>query len=240
MRASQIAVLAAAGALVGGMLVVAVAGRVGLGSAAAGERVELGERVTREWPLDDFTAVVVRGAWTIDLEQGDAFRVELEYPEGIEERLEVEVRGGRLVLDSEDRGRPRWGWFGGEHLDLTARIVMPSLTGVEIAGSGDLHLAGFSGERLALEVAGAANVETGAGRYDALDLDVSGAGRVEMSEMVFRDAAVNLSGAADVVLRMSGGVLSGSLSGVGNIRYHGTVSAERVNVSGFGRVEPIN
>jgi hypothetical protein len=232
--------LSAAGALVGGVLAIAVAGRVGLGSAVADERIDLGQRVTRESALDGFTALEVRGAWTIEIEQGDAFRIELEFPEGIEDRLEVEVRGGRLVLDSEDSGVPRWGWFGGERLDLTARIVMPSLTGVEIAGSGELRLDGFSGERLAIEVAGAANVETGTGRYDELDLDVSGAGRVEMSEMEFRDAAVDLSGAANVVLRMSGGVLSGSLSGVGNIRYHGSVSAERVNVSGFGRVEPIN
>lgn len=239
MRTSQVAMLSAGGLLVGGVLVLAVAGRMGLGDAEAGEQVALGERVTREFARDGFTGVVVRGAWTIELEQGDAFRVELEFPEGIEDRLGVEVRGGQLVLDSDDGGTRR-GWFGGDRLDLTARIVMPALANVEIAGSGELRMNGFSGERLELEVAGAANIEASTGRYTELNLDVSGAGRVEMSQMEFRDARVDLSGAANVELTMSGGDLSGSLSGVGNIRYHGSVASERVNVSGFGRVLAVN
>lgn len=240
MRTSQKVMLSAGIVLVGVVLVLAVAGRLGLGSVAADERIELGDRTTRTMALDGFTGVVVRGAWTVAITRGDAFRVELEFPEGIEDRLEVEVRGDRLVLDSEDSAAYRWSLFGGNKLDLAARIVMPTLSQVEIAGSGELDLSGFSGDRLSLNVAGAANVEAVSGRYEALALDVSGAGRVDMAGMEFHDAHVVLSGAADVAVTMTGGVLSGSLSGVGNVRYHGTVSAERVSISGFGRVEAAN
>lgn len=239
MRTSQIAMLSAGGALVAGVLVLAVAGRLEIGAVEAGERPALGERVSREMALDGFTHVVVRRAWKVEIDRGDAFEVELVYPEGVEDDLEVEVRGGRLVLDYDGDWRSR-GWFGGDGLELTARIVMPELAGVEIEGSGELELGTLTGERLAIDVSGAARVEADGGGYDALELNVGGAGHVDLSNMAFHDADVHLSGATNVELTMTGGVLSGTLSGVGNVRYRGTVAAERINVSGFGRVVAVD
>lgn len=240
MRTSQIAMLAAGGVLVGGVLVLAVAGRLGAGPVEPGERRELGERVSRELALERFSSVVVSGSWSVQVEQGPAFSVTLSHPEGVQESLVADVRGEQLVLASEDAAGPGWSWFGGQDLNLEARVVVPSLENIAIDGAGEVVLRGLSGERLAIAVAGAANVEGSGGRYDALDLDVSGAGRVELAGMEFRDANIDLSGAANVTLTMAGGVLSGSLSGVGRVEYFGTVQNERIVVSGFGRVEAMD
>jgi len=50
------------------------------------------------------------------------------------------------------------------------------------------------------------------------------------------DARVDLNGAGDIRLQMNGGVLDGSLEGMGNIVYSGVVSEERIRIDGLGRV----
>ncbi|MCD6342815.1 MAG: DUF2807 domain-containing protein [Spirochaetaceae bacterium] len=50
------------------------------------------------------------------------------------------------------------------------------------------------------------------------------------------DARVDLNGAGDIRLEMNGGVLDGSLEGMGNIVYSGVVSEERIRIDGLGRV----
>jgi hypothetical protein len=236
MRTSQIAMLSAAGGLALVVIVLAGVGRSGMSDARGATR-DFGDRVTRQVDRRDFDALEVRGAWEIELEQGDGWRVELSFPENIEDDVIAEIRDGRLVLDWQDSNTgSRWLWFG-ERPRLSASIVMPELTDIDVAGTGDIEISGFSGERLELEISGAANAVGRDGRYERLELDVGGAGRVDLRRMAFRDADVNLSGASNIEITMDGGVLSGSLSGVGNVRYHGEVASESVNVSGLGRVQ---
>lgn len=246
MRTSQIALLAGAGVLVTGMLVVAILGRAGLSAVSAGEpggidSRDLGASTSRSLDLANFDSVVVHGAWTVEIVQGENWQVDLDYPEGLDSALEVTVSGGQLVLVADEgASRRRWGWFGGHDNDLTARLVMPELVGVEVMGTSHLEFSGFEGDELAFDLSGAINLEGRNGRYSRLELAVSGAGHVDLQDVPVRDADVRLSGASMVELRMDGGVLSGDLSGVGAIHYRGDIQAQRVNVSGFGRVTEAN
>ena len=115
-------------------------------------------------------------------------------------------------------------------------IVMPALEELELRGGARITLAGFRGDRLAIDVAGAVQLEGRDGRYEELDLSVAGASAIDLRGVPVRDAEVDLKGASDVVLTMSGGVLSGSAAGAGRIRYYGSVSDEQVAVAGITRV----
>ena len=57
-----------------------------------------------------------------------------------------------------------------------------------------------------------------------------------MRSVIVTDASVQISGAGAIELGVGGGVLSGNLSGASKIDYHGTVSEENINISGFGFV----
>ena len=107
-------------------------------------------------------------------------------------------------------------------------------------GASEAELSGFNGERLTITASGATEIDGEDGRYAALALNVSGAGDVDLRDVVATDARVTLSGAGEIKVGMNGGILSGSLSGAGNIEYYGTISENRVSIAGFGRVDQAN
>jgi len=246
MRTSQIALLSAAGALVLTMMVVIAAARFNVRAIEPAQTKgfipvprELGERVTREVALRDFSGLALQGPWDVNVQQGAEWSVELEHPDNITSELNVEVRNGQLLLEWNGPQGDRRSSLG-RRTPLFARVVMPRLDSVRIVGTSQTEFDGFGGERLEVHVSGAANVVGEDSRYASLDLAVSGAGRVDLREATFTDAHVDLAGAADVELSMNGGTLSGSLAGAGNIRYRGSVAEERVDVSGFGRVRRVD
>jgi Putative auto-transporter adhesin, head GIN domain len=251
MRDSQIAVAGALGLLVLGVFVVVAALRFALGglpatlgiggdhsgpAAGSAPAVGAGPAAERRLELDGFDGVDIRSPVEVELIRGDDWNVELSHPEGAANGLDVGVENRTLVIGPREGSRPRR-WFGqGSHYH--ARIVMPKLERIDISRAGTVSLTGFDGESLDINVAGAAKVEAHGGRYDKLRLTGRGAGDFELQSMPVVDAEVHLEGASNVRLTMDGGVLSGTLSGVGNIEYAGNVEDERVQVSGFGTVHP--
>jgi hypothetical protein len=188
--------------------------------------------------LSGFDRVDARGRWEIDIQRGDAWDVVLAYSENAEDRLDVRVENGRLVLEDNRRG---WSWFGGGNDEtFEATITMPALEGIELAGASELTLSGFSGDQLDITASGANEIDASNGTYRELTLIVSGAGEVDLDEISVDDARVVLSGAGDIKLNMNGGVLSGTVSGAGHISYRGTVREENVVTSGFSSVEPVD
>jgi hypothetical protein len=244
MKKSQIIVLSALGAVA--LLIVAaiVGARLITARLASGEYSEESPRAQRPGPvasvsrdLSGFDRIDARGTWQVELKQGDAWNVVLAYPERAEDRLDVRVENRRLVLEEKRRG---WSWFGGgDGENLEATITMPALAGIDLAGASELTLTGFSGEALAITVAGQTEIE-GDGRYDELQLVVNGMGEVNLDDVVVTDAHVVLSGMGEVTLNMNGGVLSGTVSGMGQIRYHGTVREQNVVTSGFSSVDAVD
>ena len=208
--------------------------------ASSSKQINYRDMVEKKFDVRDFDSIRFLGTWKVELEQGDAWRVELRYPRDMEDDLEVSVKNGRLTLNpGQWDNHWNWNWWKGGHQEsLKARIVMPNLKSLDISGATNLDFAGFEGENLNIAISGAGNVEGKDGRFENLDLNMSGAGNVDMRDVIFVDANVNMSGAGNVNLGMDGGVLSGNLSGFGNIEYYGSVSDEHVNVSGFGKVHP--
>lgn len=247
MRKSQMMMISALGvlALVTVMLVgvarVAVSSMdsgTGNGAAQQASHTDYSIASGKDLDIRGFDSIRFMGSWKVRLEQGDDWRVELDYPRDMEKELKVSVEDGRLVLDPGDWNTTvNWNWWkGGKNKGYRARIVMPALKSLEISGATNMDLSGFTGKKLDIVISGAGNLEGDGGSYDNLSLTMSGAGNVDMRHMIFTDAQVNLSGAGNVRLGMNGGVLSGNLSGFGNIEYFGTVKDEHVNVSGFGKV----
>ena len=243
MEMSQIALLSALGVFA--LIVITL---VGLGRSAiphsestefgVRREVDFSDRTSGNFELKDFRNVIFEGAWEVDLIQGNDWHVELSYPEDLEDEIRVEVENNRLVLDSGNWHMRDWGWWkDGQDTHMTARIIMPELHAVEITGTTKLDFSGFEGDHISITISGAGHVEGDDGRYDELTVTMSGAGHVDMRDVIVIDAEVTISGAGYVKLSMNGGVLSGDLSGFGNIVYSGTVTDERVNISGFGNVE---
>ena len=246
MKRSHIAVLSASAALLLVIVAVVVATRIVIGGLERGDysgevstNVRAADLASGDLDLSGFERIDARGQWEVTLVQGADWDVALSYPEELEERLRVSVAGNRLLLGYERTG---WGWWGGggNRHRVRVRITMPVLSGVDLAGATTLDLSGFSGERLEIEASGATEIVGRDGAYEALELIVSGAGDIDLGSLPVDGAHIVLSGAGNVLLNMNGGVLSGSISGAGRVRYRGAVSAQNVMTAGFSSVEPLN
>lgn len=137
--------------------------------------------------------------------------------------LDIRTRGRRLLRLAEDD-------------EFEARIAMPSLERLEIEGLSNVWIDGFSEESLEPAVEGLANVESADSRAERLIVDIEGAGSADLRGITADDALVNLAGAGTVELTMNGGVLEGSIKGVGSIVYSGPIAERRVSVEGAGNV----
>ena len=175
--------------------------------------------------LVGFDRLLIRSAWDIEVVQGNDWRVEISVPDEVEQRLNVGVNDGRLVLDIRREDGP-W-WLNNRSSGHHARITMPSLAGIDVQGAANIALDEFSGESLDISIAGAANIESDGGRFRQLDLTIGGAGNVDLHDIALRDARVSLSGAYNVELTMNGGELAGQISGLGRLEYGGDVSRIR-------------
>ncbi|HJR69455.1 MAG TPA: DUF2807 domain-containing protein, partial [Gammaproteobacteria bacterium] len=222
MSLSQRALLAGIGFVAFLMIVGAVWSRL---TVTAGPQIS-GERSTLTPALADFAGVEASGRWDLTVARGDTWRVELDVPLELVDRIEARVEDGRLVLGFE-------GWLGGcgdtDRCRMNAGITLPELREVHLSGATTVDFSGFDGERLTIETSGASEIDGSASRYDELDLTTSGAGDVDLDDVTVTNAEVSVSGAGSIALRMAGGRLTGGLSGAASLRYAGTVSEESVS-----------
>ena len=230
MKRSQIALLSVGGILAGIVIVSVVSARIAL-SHGGTEFLDTAS-IAGGAGLRGFDGVEVAGRWRVNVSRGDGWRVDLSYPEDLEDRIKVRLRGDRLWLGFKS-GVP-WNEPG---FPVSADIVMPELEEVEVRGAAMVEVSGFRGRRLEIDIAGAARLEGRDGRYDELELSVAGASDIDLRGIAVTDADIDLAGASNITLTMDGGALSGSMAGAGSIEYYGSVSTESVHVAGAARVE---
>lgn len=236
MKKSQIAILAAAGFIVVIMLIVIGLGRLAVGKAldsgfsdVASNWSSTGADASKSLDLDGFDSIVVEGAWTVRISRSDDFTTEIRYPSDLEDIVQVRIRGNQLVLGTHD-------WHGRSRGDLIAEISMPTLSEIRIEGAADASFTGFEEEVLDVIIDGAANVEGYNTRVDKLSVNLNGVGKVDLNGVESVNARVELEGAGEIRLDMNGGVLEGSLDGMGSIIYSGVVTEEKIRIEGLGRV----
>ena len=230
MKRSQIALLSVGGILAGVVIASVVSARIAL-SHADSEFLDA-EAIAAGDGLRGFRGVEIAGRWQVNVRRGDDWHVDLTYPENLEDRVKVHLRGDRLWLGL----RPGTSW-NEARFPVSADIVMPELEEVEVRGAAMVEVSGFQGRRLEIDISGAARLEGRDGRYDELELSVSGASDIDLRGIAVTDADIDLAGASNVTLTMDGGVLSGSMAGAGRIEYYGAVATESVHVAGAARVE---
>ena len=220
MKSSQTVILAALGVVALGMVLTAGLAHVALSQAST----EAGAPVTRNYALTGFNGIQTAGRWNVTVTRGDAWHVEVMYPENLIDNLRVDVQGDRLVLGTQ-RGARR----GAE--PVTATVAMPNLSSLTAAGATQIRFSGFSGDELEISISGSGDVNGEHGNFSALKLNVSGSGQIDLRPVPVTDADVNVSGSAHVSLAMDGGEL---------IDYTGTTRQQNVRTLGSGRVTQTN
>jgi len=214
--------------------------------------------VREQREVGTFDQVELRYFGQVVLHHGEACSLEVEGDPDVVPKVHSEVRDGTLVLEVGENWLERLtsGLLLVANRPLRYHVTLPNLTGIVIAGSGEVTGSDWGGEQLRVRVSGQGELHLTGLAYPSLDAVVSGrgelnlGGRVEQArftisgsadihaaELPVRQAEVKIAGQGNVELRVSDR-LDVRIAGFGSVRYHGEPVVKQV-ISGAGSVEQL-
>jgi hypothetical protein len=182
--------------------------------------------VTEARSPGNFHAVELRGALDIDLQIGNATRVEVSAESDIIKQVTTTIKDGKLIIQTPDKMRD-----GHVHVSITA----PSIDALSLSGAGHLHATGVAASNLALSISGAGDLEV-TGSADTVAVDMSGAGEVRTKDLNAKSVTIDVNGTGNAIVTATSS-LTASLSGVGNVEVYGHPKAVTKHVNGIGHIK---
>jgi hypothetical protein len=184
-----------------------------------------GPRTTQTRDVADFTRIDSPDSVDVRLHVGEPQRLRVSAGEKVIDDVRTEVRDGTLHLTFDHDG------FGGSDVVLDASV--PTLTGIEASGSGDIDVDGIEADAFEVRSDGSADI-TLAGTAGRLAVDLDGSGDADLAGLAARDARVTVGGSGDVGVRADNR-LDVSVDGSGDVRYHGDPALTQ-HVDGSGEL----
>ncbi|MBK7944344.1 MAG: DUF2807 domain-containing protein [Flavobacteriales bacterium] len=190
----------------------------------------------RSFDLSGFSGVSLHASVDVIVEQGP-FSVRAHGEADALERLQVSVKNGVLLIDQE---RTRY-LPGNCNTAVVMKVRMPSMTNLEVLGSGNMKASQFNGGGpMDLVVRGSGDlIVEGMRTATALNVAVHGSGDLVVNGI--REAAslrIKVEGSGDVVC--TGVAVSGmtviDLAGSGDVRVSGSTDRLEATVTGSGDV----
>lgn len=202
--------------------------------------------------LPEFQAITLSAGLDVMVRQGAQQSLTLTAEPSVLELLETVVEAGgsgpTLVLRYK-RGSNVYTPY-----KVRATVVMPRLSSVKVAGSGDVKLEAFNTPTLKLSIAGAGDILAqgltaedlqvsvagsgdvrGSGSTRRLKVSVAGSGDVRLSDLRAEDVVVSIAGSGDVAVQAQT-TLEVSIVGSGDVQYTGAAKVKQT-VRGSGSVK---
>jgi len=201
-----------------------------------------------ERAVSPFDKIIVDGAFSVHLSQGDTESVEVEIDDNLQPYVEVRNEGRKLVLDVKDHVNFVKTTRNNIYISLK-NINLFDVSGVcKIQTSGSLdcdHLtfkvSGVANGELELycnklnvNISGVANIEL-SGATTELDIKQSGVGKFDAMNLNADKVTVVNSGVGSVSVYATQ-ELSMTNSGVGSITYSGDAEIKTIKSSGIGKI----
>ena len=206
-------------------------------------------RKTEDFNMADFSGVEVSGAFEVEIVRADSHSVSVSGEDELFRNLDVSKDGERLRISHARH----IGWRA-QITRPRVRITLPLLRELRLSGATKASVSGFSSsEAFKLEVSGASSLSgemivgnaeielSGASRArltgSAGDVVIegSGANHMDLSGLSVRNAAVRLSGASHLTIRMDGR-LDAKLGGVSHLGLIGDPVMGNIRTSGASRL----
>jgi hypothetical protein len=208
------------------------------------------EIIEKEYDFKGFSELDVSGSFTVEVTQGNNFKITIMYPQEMKDQIKCSLQGDELNLNMKSgakfKGYPR------------AVIVMPELKGVELSGATSINLNDLQGEELDVDISGASSFK-GKLSYNTMKMEVSGAAAVEIqgsanNAKLYLSGASNIKGkdfkvAGDFILDCSGassitmtvdGDMYVELSGASSFDYYGQGNLLKPETSGASEIRKMD
>jgi len=196
-------------------------------SSALGTRIEgAGPYTSTERSVPDFKEISLAGGMKLDVRVGSGPRVVIHADENLHEYIKAEVDGDELEI-----------WFEqpiSTKNEMLAEIEVPSLKGLDIAGSSVMDVQGLSGESFSIEVAGSGR-GTFQGAVDRLEVDIAGSSNLDLFAVEAKEASIDIAGSGKVRVHAQE-VLDVDVAGSGTVLYRGDPKVT-TDTAGSAKVE---
>jgi hypothetical protein len=196
----------------------------------------------------DFQEVSLSGVGTLVITQGETESLTIEAEPRVLQRIETDVRNGRLII------RPDRSFETRE--SITYLLGVRELNGIELAGAGRVEVAQLTTDQLRIDGSGAGGIVIDNLTASTLDVTASGnvqaelAGAVDSQTVTVSDAAsyaaanlgsrlasVTASGASQVIVNVSES-LDARVSGASRVEYIGNPAVTQ-DVSAAGSLTKV-
>lgn len=211
-----------------------------------------GRVATENRKVADFQAIALAGSMNLQVRQGTQPSLQVQADDNLLPLIETVVESGSAGPTLNVR------WKRGESTYTRTRVVvtvvMPRLTAVSAAGSGDMRLESFSTPALQISLSGAGDARLdglttddlgirisgsgnvgGSGKAGKLKISIAGSGDVRLAALMADDVQVRIAGSGDAAVHAEK-TLDVSIAGSGDVSYGGN-PALKSSVAGSGSVK---
>lgn len=226
------------------LVVTAVAGLLTVAGCSA--MADAGPQTTAQRTISGVTAVDLQTSGDLTVTIGETPGLTIKAGANQLDYLTSEVDGETLVLDSK-ANMP-----SGESISYD--LVVPSLTSLDISGSGsatgdgilrgeatvtlsgsgDISMTGVQVPSVTVVLSGSGKVTLG-GSADSQQIDISGSGDYNGKELSAGDTGIEVTGSGNADVTVSGR-LAVTISGSGDVTYSGSPTQVEKSVTGSGSV----
>ncbi len=193
---------------------------IGAAGAAIAHDDDDVEKISKMLDLTGFERIDVSGVYDLDIQVGKDFSIELSGPDYEMNRVEASVEDGVLYLDQREAKRgEKKNWRNKRH-GIDAKIILPSLTGIEVSGVVDGEVKNIDAESFELEISGVGDLELD-GECGTFEAEVSGVGDLDAEALECRVVNVQVSGVGDASV-FARDEVDAQVSGMGDIEVYGS------------------
>ncbi|MDC8756713.1 head GIN domain-containing protein [Janthinobacterium fluminis] len=169
----------------------------------------------------NITGVELLGPINLNLSRGTTASLSVRGEQRLLANIETSESGGVLHIGPK-------GMLLHHRQPLQVELVLPMLQQLEVRGSGDSTVNGFSGERFVLRVHGSGDVTVN-GRFKHVEANITGSGDLSLNTGNSNSVALNLIGVGGITATGSSKLLRAELSGSGKLDAE-HLAADRVEV----------
>lgn len=189
---------------------------------------EIGVKVIK---LTGFKEVDLKGNWQVRIVQADEETIRVEGSEDLLADLLVYNKGSLVELHMPKRKNDK--------RKLNLNVTMPRIKSLRTKGVADVLFSGFILEDFVIHAEGVTSIHGENGRTGKLEFKGKGVSKLDLQDFPTRSADLAGKGVVKIDLTMAGGELTGSIEGVGHVRYKGEAGHESIQLKGPCKVTRI-
>lgn len=176
-----------------------------------------------------FDRVDLRGSMRVTIVVGQPRSVTIHGDDNLIGEVRTKIEGETLAISNRHPYRSRIG--------LSVSIHVPTLTAVELSGSGTIDVRNVQGASFAADLSGSGDIAL-SGKPARLDLSISGSGDARLDQLQAQDVRIEISGSGDIEASGKTDRLDVSLPGSGDVRADRLVARDvQADISGSGDVQ---